>query len=102
MATIELRDLTKSFGQVKAIDRLNLGIREGEFVTLLGPSGCGKSTTLNCIAGLEQPTDGQILFDGQVVNDLSPRDRDVAMVFQDYALYPHMSVFDNLAFGLRL
>lgn len=85
-----------------AVTDLNLSIEDGEFVTLLGPSGCGKSTTLGCIAGLEDPTSGEILFDDRVVNDLTPRNRDIAMVFQDYALYPHMSVFDNLAFGLSL
>jgi ABC-type sugar transport system ATPase subunit len=89
MAKVELKDL-------------DLEIKEGEFVTLLGPSGCGKSTTLLCTAGLEEPTSGTILFDDQPVNDLSPRDRNVAMVFQDYALYPHMTVYDNMAFSLRL
>jgi multiple sugar transport system ATP-binding protein len=87
---------------VEAVSDLNLAIGDGEFVTLLGPSGCGKSTTLGCIAGLEDPTGGEILFDDRVVNELSPRNRDIAMVFQDYALYPHMSVFDNMAFGLSL
>jgi multiple sugar transport system ATP-binding protein len=102
MAVITLSDICKDFGKVHAVVDLNLEIQDGEFVTLLGPSGCGKTTTLNCIAGLEEVTSGKILFDGQVVNDLSPRDRNVAMVFQDYALYPHMSVGDNLAFGLRM
>ena len=102
MAKIVLRDLCKFFGDVHAVDHLNLEIKEGEFVTLLGPSGCGKSTTLNCIAGLERPTSGEILFDDRVVNRLSPKDRDIAMVFQDYALYPHMSVYDNMAFSLQL
>lgn len=102
MASVTLQGLQKVFGNTRAVDNLNLQIRDGEFVTLLGPSGCGKSTTLACIAGLEDPTEGSILFDDRRVNDLSPRDRDVAMVFQDYALYPHMSVYDNLAFGLQL
>ena len=102
MASVTLRDLNKQFGDVLAVDDLNLQIHDGEFVTLLGPSGCGKTTTLNCIAGLEEVTSGEILFDDQLVNDLSPRDRGVAMVFQDYALYPHMTVRDNLAFGLRM
>ncbi len=102
MARVTLRDLHKSFGTVTAVSDLNLSIEDGEFVTLLGPSGCGKSTTLGCIAGLEDPTSGDILFDDRVVNDFSPRNRDIAMVFQDYALYPHMSVFDNMAFGLSL
>lgn len=102
MAKVELKDLTKRFGEVCAVGHLDLEIKEGEFVTLLGPSGCGKSTTLLCTAGLEEPTSGTILFDDQPVNDLSPRDRNVAMVFQDYALYPHMTVYDNMAFSLRL
>jgi multiple sugar transport system ATP-binding protein len=102
VAQVTLRNLGKSFGTVAAVSDLNLTINDGEFVTLLGPSGCGKSTTLGCIAGLEDPTSGQILFDNRVVNDLSPRNRDIAMVFQDYALYPHMTVFDNMAFGLSL
>jgi len=101
MARVTLRALSKRFGEVKAVDDLDLDIPDGSFVTLLGPSGCGKSTTLNCIAGLERPTAGEIRFDDQIVNDLSPRDRDIAMVFQDYALYPHMTVFENLAFGLK-
>lgn len=101
MAKIEIHELCKYFGDVKAIDNLNLSIEDGEFVTLLGPSGCGKTTTLLCLAGLEEPTSGMIKFDDQVVNDLSPRDRNVAVVFQDYALYPHMSVFNNMAFGLK-
>ncbi len=102
MARVTLKGLHKAFGSVQAVDDLNLQIEDGEFVTLLGPSGCGKSTTLACVAGLEDPTAGSILFDDKVVNDLSPRDRDIAMVFQDYALYPHMSVYDNLAFALEL
>jgi multiple sugar transport system ATP-binding protein len=87
---------------VRAVENLDLTIADGEFVTLLGPSGCGKSTTLACIAGLEEPTSGAIRFDGADVTELSPRDRDIAMVFQDYALYPHMTVYDNLAFALSL
>jgi ABC-type sugar transport system ATPase subunit len=102
MARVTLRNLEKTFGGVTAVANLNLAIEDGEFVTLLGPSGCGKSTTLGCIAGLEDPTGGQILFDERVVNDLSPRNRDIAMVFQDYALYPHMSVRENMSFGLEL
>lgn len=102
MAQVTLRNLQKDFGAVSAVSNLSLTIEDGEFVTLLGPSGCGKSTTLACIAGLEDPSSGDILFDDQVVNDLSPRNRDIAMVFQDYALYPHMSVYENMTFGLTL
>jgi multiple sugar transport system ATP-binding protein len=102
VATVQLHRLCKDFGEVQAVDNLDLTIADGEFVTLLGPSGCGKSTTLACIAGLEEPSSGSIRFDGADVTDLSPRDRDIAMVFQDYALYPHMSVYDNLAFALSL
>ena len=102
MASVSLVNLCKNFGDVRAVQDLNLEIKDGEFVTLLGPSGCGKSTTLYCIAGLEIPTSGEILFDGKPVSNLSPRDRDVAMVFQDYALYPHKSVYENLAFPLRM
>lgn len=102
MARVSLVNLCKNFGEVRAVQDLNLEIKDGEFVTLLGPSGCGKSTTLYCIAGLESPTSGEILFDGETVNTLSPSDRDVAMVFQDYALYPHKTVFENLAFPLRM
>jgi multiple sugar transport system ATP-binding protein len=102
MARVMVRELNKTFGSVTAVSNLTLGIEDGEFVTLLGPSGCGKSTTLACIAGLEDPTGGDILFDDRVVNELSPRNRDIAMVFQDYALYPHMSVYENMSFGLSL
>lgn len=102
MASITLNELTKVYGDVRAVDCFSLGIEDGEFVTLLGPSGCGKSTTLACLAGLEEPTSGTIMFDSTVVNDFSPKERDVAMVFQDYALYPHMSVYENMAFSLRL
>lgn len=102
MARVTLEGLLKEFEAVRAIDNLDLAIEDGEFVTLLGPSGCGKSTTLACVAGLEDPTGGHIRFDDRIVNDLSPRDRDIAMVFQDYALYPHMSVYKNMAFALEL
>jgi multiple sugar transport system ATP-binding protein len=102
MAQVTLRNLEKNFGAVTAVSSLSLTIEDGEFVTLLGPSGCGKSTTLACIAGLEDPSSGEILFNDEVVNDLSPRNRDIAMVFQDYALYPHMSVYENMTFGLNL
>ena len=103
MAQIVLDHVDKVYaGGVKALDDLNLEVREGEFMVLVGPSGCGKSTALRSIAGLEEITGGTILIGGRVVNDLPPKDRDIAMVFQNYALYPHMTVEENLAFGLRL
>jgi multiple sugar transport system ATP-binding protein len=108
MAGVTLQNLQKSFVDpatkkvVKAVDNLNLEIRDGEFLVLVGPSGCGKTTALRMIAGLEEPTGGEIRIGTQVVNDVPPRDRNIAMVFQSYALYPHMSVYDNMAFGLRL
>jgi multiple sugar transport system ATP-binding protein len=101
LADLLLKNITKRFDRVTAVDNITLEIRDREFVTLLGPSGCGKTTTLNLIAGLEHPDDGQILIDGEVVNRKSPRDRNVAMAFQNYALYPHKNVFENLAFPLR-
>jgi multiple sugar transport system ATP-binding protein len=103
MARIEFKSVTKRYvGDVLAVDDLNLEIRDKEFVVLLGPSGCGKSTTLNMIAGLEEVTEGELWFDGQIVNALPPHKRDVAMVFQSYALYPQKSVYENIAFGLRM
>src|ERR1039458_3173303 len=103
MAVVETRDLTKIFkeGQVGAVNNVNLETREGEFLVFLGPSGSGKTTLLRMIAGLETPTSGDILIGGRVVNDLSPRDRRIAMVFQSYALYPHLSVYKNIAFPLK-
>ena len=101
MASVTLERLSKTFDEVRAVDQVDIRIDDGEFLTLLGPSGCGKSTALACIAGLERPSDGRIAFDEQNVTDLEPHQRNVAMVFQDYALYPHMSVQDNMAFGLR-
>jgi multiple sugar transport system ATP-binding protein len=103
VTTVALRDVTKVFpdGTV-AVDRLRLEVADGEFLVLLGPSGCGKSTVLRIVAGLEDPTEGTVLIDGEVANDLPPRERRIAMVFQDYALYPHMSVGENLGFPLRL
>jgi multiple sugar transport system ATP-binding protein len=103
MAVVETRDLTKVFkeGQLGAVNNVNLETREGEFLVFLGPSGSGKTTLLRMIAGLETPTSGEILIGGQVVNDLSPRDRRIAMVFQSYALYPHLSVYKNIAFPLK-
>jgi multiple sugar transport system ATP-binding protein len=102
MAAIQLVDLEKRYGSVVACDRINLDIRDGEFLTLLGPSGCGKSTLLNMIAGLEDITSGAIMMDGRRVNDMSPSERDVAMVFQSYGLYPHMTVAQNIGFALRM
>ncbi len=102
MATIRFDNVTKRFGGVVAVNRLTLEISDKEFVVLLGPSGCGKTTTLNMIAGLEDPTEGEISFDGRIVNSLPPHRRDVAMVFQSYALYPHKTVYDNIGFGLRM
>ena len=103
MAHIVLRGITKTYGQnVVAVDHIDLEIRDGEFMVLLGPSGCGKSTTLRMIAGLEEITAGEIMIDGKVVNHVDPAQRDLAIVFQNYALYPHMSVAANLSFGLKL
>lgn len=102
MATLELKNIIKKFGIVTAVDDFSLYINEGEFVTLLGPSGCGKTTLLNAIAGLEEINAGKILIDGKEVNDLGPFERDVAMVFQNYALYPHMTVAENIGFSLKL
>ncbi|GIH17619.1 ABC transporter ATP-binding protein [Rugosimonospora africana] len=103
MATVALKDVTKVFpdGTI-AVDNVNLDVGDGEFMVLLGPSGCGKSTVLRMVAGLEDPTSGAIVLDGELANDLAPRDRKIAMVFQDFALYPHMTVGDNIGFPLRL
>ena len=102
MAGVVLKNLTKSFNKVTAVNSINLEIKDKEFMVLVGPSGCGKTTALRMIAGLEESTSGEILIGERVVNDVSPKDRDIAMVFQNYALYPHMSVYDNMSFGLRL
>src|SRR5919205_3875724 len=102
MAEIRLERVTKSFGRVQIIKGVDLDIHEREFVVFVGPSGCGKSTLLRLVAGLEEITDGKLLIDGAVVNDRSPKERGIAMVFQSYALYPHMSAYDNMAFGLEL
>ena len=102
MAKVVIEHLTKHFGDVVAVDDLTLEIVDREFLTLLGPSGCGKTTTLNIIAGLEDPTSGQVFFDDDEVTNVPPEQRDIAMVFQTYALYPHMRVYDNIAFGLRM
>lgn len=103
MAEVGLDEVTKVYsGDIQAVDRLNLRVRDEEFIVLVGSSGCGKSTTLRMVAGLEQVTAGTIRIGGRIVNDVPPKDRDVAMVFQDYTPYPHMTVFQNMAFGLRL
>ena len=100
--SVRFEQVTKRFGAVTAVDNLTLHIQPGEFMVLVGPSGCGKTTALRMLAGLEDPTEGEIYIGERCVNDVSPRDRDIAMVFQNYALYPHMRVYDNIAFGLRL
>ena len=100
MATIEIDRLVKRYGQTAVVHGIDLAIQDGEFVVLVGPSGCGKSTTLRMIAGLEEISGGEIRIDGRVVNDLQPKDRNIAMVFQNYAIYPHVTVADNIAFGL--
>jgi len=102
MAQVVLKSINKFYDAVHAVKDVNLQIRDKEFVVFVGPSGCGKTTTLRMIAGLEAISSGDISIDGQVVNELAPMDRDIAMVFQNYALYPHMSVFDNMAFGLKM
>jgi multiple sugar transport system ATP-binding protein len=102
MASVSLRQLGKQYGDTKVVHDIDLDVAHEEFVVLVGPSGCGKSTTLRMIAGLEDVTGGDVLIDGRVVNEIPPKDRDIALVFQDYALYPHMSVYDNLAFGLQM
>jgi len=102
MATVSFRKIEKSFGKVKIIHGISFEIADGEFVVLVGPSGCGKSTLLRMLAGLEQISSGEIAVDDRVVNELDSKDRDIAMVFQSYALYPHMTVRDNMAFSLKL
>ncbi|MBM4345824.1 MAG: sn-glycerol-3-phosphate ABC transporter ATP-binding protein UgpC [Deltaproteobacteria bacterium] len=102
MAEVQLADIEKSYGDVHVVRRLNLQVAAGEFLVLVGASGCGKSTTLRMVAGLESITRGELRIGGRLVNDVAPRDRDIAMVFQSYALYPHMTVYDNMAFGLTL
>ncbi len=102
MAGVTLKNLTKTFKNVVAVNNVNIEIKDKEFLVLVGPSGCGKTTCLRMVAGLEEASGGEILIGDRLVNDVSPKDRDIAMVFQNYALYPHMSVFDNMAFGLKL
>ncbi|MDJ1465229.1 sn-glycerol-3-phosphate import ATP-binding protein UgpC [Nitratireductor sp. GZWM139] len=102
MATISIRDIRKSYAKTEVIHGVSLDVADGEFIVIVGPSGCGKSTLLRMVAGLERITSGTMEIDGRLVNDLEPRERDIAMVFQNYALYPHMSVFDNMAYGLKI
>src|ERR671938_1921867 len=102
MATVNMDHVFKKFGEVTAVNDLNIKVRDEEFLVLVGPSGCGKTTALRMVAGLEEQTSGDIFIGDRLVNDVAPKDRDIAMVFQNYALYPHMDVTDNLAFGLKL
>ena len=103
MATVELKNVKKVYeGGVLAVDNCSITVNDKEFVVLVGPSGCGKSTTLRMIAGLEEITAGELYIDGKMMNDVAPKDRDIAMVFQNYALYPHMTVYENMAFGLKI
>lgn len=102
MARIQIKDLVKSFGAYNAVSGINMEISDGEFMIMVGPSGCGKTTTLNMISGLETPTSGQIIIGNTVVNDLEPGERGLGMVFQDLALFPHMTVYENIAFGMRI
>ena len=102
MASVTYDHVSKKFGDFKALNDLNINVEDKEFLVLVGPSGCGKTTALRCLAGLEEVSDGRVLIGDKIVNDVAPKDRDIAMVFQSYALYPHMTVFDNMAFGLKL
>ena len=103
MAKVSLQHISKIYpGGVKAVDDFNLEIADKEFIVLVGPSGCGKSTTLRMVAGLEEISDGELYIGDKLVNDVAPKDRDIAMVFQNYALYPHMTLYDNMAFSLKL
>ena len=102
MATITLNAVKKSYGKTEVIHGIDLDVADGELIVIVGPSGCGKSTLLRMVAGLEAITEGEVSIGGRVVNDLEPRERDIAMVFQNYALYPHMSVRKNLAYGLNI
>jgi multiple sugar transport system ATP-binding protein len=102
MASVTYDHVTKKFGEMVAVDHLDIKVDDKEFLVLVGPSGCGKTTALRCLAGLEEVTEGRIMIGDRVVNDVAPKDRDIAMVFQSYALYPHLSVYDNMGFGLKL
>ncbi|MDN5847770.1 MAG: ABC transporter ATP-binding protein [Candidatus Nitrosocosmicus sp.] len=102
MVDLKIENLTKKYGETTALDKFSIDIESGELMVLLGPSGCGKTTAIRCIAGLITPTNGQIYLGNKKINELSPNDRDVAMVFQNYALYPHMSIRDNISFPLKM
>ena len=103
MASLSLKNINKTYPNgFVAVKDFNLEVEDKEFIIFVGPSGCGKSTTLRMIAGLEEISEGELAIDGRVINDVEPKDRDIAMVFQNYALYPHMTVYDNMAFGLKL
>src|SRR5574339_1291468 len=102
MANVEFRNVTKKYGNLQVIHGIDMQVADGEFIVIVGPSGCGKSTLLRMVAGLEPISGGEIAIGDRVVNELEPKDRDIAMVFQNYALYPHMSVFDNMAYGLKI
>jgi len=102
MASVTYDHVFKRFGDVVAVNDMDIQVADKEFLVLVGPSGCGKTTALRLLAGLEEISDGKILIEDRVVNDVAPKDRDIAMVFQSYALYPHLSVYDNMAFGLKL
>src|SRR5205814_9149540 len=102
MASVSFRDARKSYGDVAVIHGISMDVADGEFVVIVGPSGCGKSTLLRMVAGLEAITSGEIVIGDRVVNNLEPKDRDIAMVFQNYALYPHMSVYENMSYGLKI
>src|SRR5688572_12659521 len=102
MAGVTLNEVVKTYGEVVAVDHVSLEVGDGEFVALVGPSGCGQTTTLNLVAGLIEMTDGDIYLGDRLINDLDPKDRDLAMVFQNYALYPNKTVYENLAFPLKM
>jgi sn-glycerol 3-phosphate transport system ATP-binding protein len=102
MAKVQLRDVRKSYGTMEVIHGVTIDVADGEFIVIVGPSGCGKSTLLRMVAGLEAISAGEIVIGDRVVNALEPKDRDIAMVFQNYALYPHMTVFQNMAYGLKI
>ena len=102
MSKIVIKDLEKSFGDNKVINKFNIDIKDGEFIVLVGPSGCGKSTLLRMVSGLESIDQGEIFLDTKLINNLIPSKREIAMVFQSYALYPHMNVFENMSFGLKM